>query len=107
MKAFLSLHAELTWAIHTICAAQSPDTLKNHAADALECLIGDSSGSPAPLDHLLGLQIQNHVALFGPMTLVRAVATEFDAGFIVEEYERLSKRVPITEGPSSTNSLVK
>ncbi|WP_269429493.1 hypothetical protein [Sinomonas humi] len=39
------------------------------------------------------------------MTFVRAVASEFDAGFIVEEYEHLSKRAPIPEGTSSANSL--
>ncbi|KHL04044.1 hypothetical protein LK10_07345 [Sinomonas humi] len=105
VRAFLHLHGELTWVIHALCAAQGPGALKNHAADALECLIGDPSGSPAPLDHLLGLQIQNHITLFGPMTFVRAVASEFDAGFIVEEYEHLSKRAPIPEGTSSANSL--
>lgn len=86
VAAFLSIHRQLTETIHKLCAAQGPDALKNHAADSLECLISTEPDSLAPLDHLLGLRIQNHIALFGPMTFVRAVAAEFEAEFIVRDY---------------------
>lgn len=107
IKAFLSLHGELTRVIHELCLSKGPDALKNHAADALECLVGDPSGSPGPLDHLLGLRIQNHIALFGPMAFVKAVAAEFDVDFIVEEYECSAECVPIAKESASTNSLVR
>ena len=87
VSAFLIIHGRLTRTIHSLCAAKGPDALKNHAADALECLIGSTDEALGPLDHLLGLNIQNHLALFGPMTFVRAVATEFGLDFIVEEYQ--------------------
>ena len=86
VQAFLSVHARLTEAIHAMCAAQGPDALKNHAADALECLIGSDAASPGPLDHLLGLRIQEHIARFGPMTFVKAVAAAYDLDVIAEEY---------------------
>jgi hypothetical protein len=104
VAAFLSIHRELTETIHGLCAAKGFDALKNHAADALECLISTEPGSLAPLDHLLGLRIQNHLALFGPMTFVRAVAAEFDVEFVVEEY---SRGVPIQGQQSRANSLAK
>lgn len=102
VAAFLSIHRELTETIHRLCAANGLDALKNHAADALECLISTEPDSLAPLDHLLGLRIQNHIALFGPMTFVRAVAAEYEAESIVGEY---SKGVPTPDQHSRANNL--
>ena len=86
VTAFLTIHGSLTRAIQAVCGAQSSDAFKNHAADALGCLIGSDPASLGLLDHLLGLRIQEYLDLFGPMTFVRAVAAEYDLDFIVEEY---------------------
>ncbi|WP_138444372.1 hypothetical protein [Sinomonas susongensis] len=47
IRGFLSLHRGLTHTIHALCSAQGPDALKNHAADALQCLIGNDPVHPA------------------------------------------------------------
>lgn len=101
MQAFLSVHARLTEAIHAMCAAQGPEALKNHAADALECLLGSDAGSPGPLDHLLGLRIQEHISLFGHMTFVRAVVAKYGLDHIVDEYASCQARrhTPIPAPP--------
>jgi hypothetical protein len=86
VAAFLFMHRELTETIHRLCRAKGPEALKNHASDALECLISTQSESPAPLEHLLGLRIQTYLDLFGPMTFVKAVAAEYELEGVVEEY---------------------
>ncbi|MDQ4502542.1 hypothetical protein [Sinomonas sp. ASV322] len=83
---FLSIHHQLTQVIHAICISKGPDAYKNHAADALECLISQDPSALAPLDHLLALRIQEYIGLFGPMTFVRAVAAEYGLDYIVDEY---------------------
>lgn len=87
VAAFLFMHRELTETIHRLCRADGPEALKNHASDALECLISARPESPAPLDHLLGLRIQTYLDLFGPLTFVKAVAAEYELEDVVEAYE--------------------
>ncbi|WP_136612218.1 hypothetical protein [Sinomonas albida] len=97
VQAFLSVHARLTEAIHAMCAAQGPDALKNHAADALECLLGSDAASPGPLDHLLGLRIQEHISLFGPMTFVKAVAAEYEIDVSAKDSTTATSQITRTE----------
>ena len=86
VQEFLFLVGGLTDAIDRMCAVRTEGAPQNHSMDAVESLLGAPQQEFGPLDHLLGFRLQEHVRLFGRMTLVKAAAREFGTPHLVDEY---------------------